>query len=180
MDETSTTSSGASGEYSGASTTNSTHSSYPEPTPGGIPIPPPLLALLLLAGGLLLHGMSHGPRLVFAHHILGLLIVAGGVLIAAYAAGLFQARNTTKDPHGDATAFVVEMPYTFTRNPMYLGTTLVLFGCAVFFASVVMLLAPIAYFLILDRMVIPLEEYNLERLFGSQYIDYKTRVRRWL
>jgi protein-S-isoprenylcysteine O-methyltransferase Ste14 len=43
-----------------------------------------------------------------------------------------------------------------------------------------MLLAPIAYFLIIDRMVIPLEEHNLERLFGSSYLDYQTRVRRWL
>jgi protein-S-isoprenylcysteine O-methyltransferase Ste14 len=124
--------------------------------------------------------LSHGPREVFAHQVLGLLMVAGGVLIAAYAAALFQARNTTRNPQGEATAFVVEIPYTFTRNPMYLGTTLVLFGFAVFFASIVMLLAPIAYFVVIDRMVIPLEEYNLERLFGAQYADYKTRVRRWL
>ncbi len=75
---------------------------------------------------------------------------------------------------------MVERPYTFTRNPMYLGTALVLFGFAVFFSSIVMLLAPIAFLVIIDRMVIPLEEHNLERIFGSQYIDYKTRVRRWL
>jgi protein-S-isoprenylcysteine O-methyltransferase Ste14 len=28
--------------------------------------------------------------------------------------------------------------------------------------------------------VIPLEEQNMERLFGTSYFDYKTRVRRWL
>ena len=38
----------------------------------------------------------------------------------------------------------------------------------------------IAYFVVIDRMVIPLEEYKLERIFGAQYVDYKTRVRRWL
>lgn len=107
-------------------------------------------------------------------------MIAGGVLIAAYAAALFQARNTTIIPHGEASAFVAERPYTFTRNPMYLGTTLVLFGFAVFFASIAMLLAPIAYVVVIDRMVIPLEEYKLERIFGSQYVDYQTRVRRWL
>ncbi len=174
MDETSTASS------SSGHATGSIHNNYSAPTARGIPIPPPLLALLLLAGGLLLHGMSHGPRLVFAHHVLGLLIIAGGVLIAAYAAALFQARKTGLDPRGEATVFVVERPYTFTRNPMYLGTTLVLFGFAVFFASIAMLLAPIAYFIIVDRMVIPLEEQNLERLFGPSYLDYQTRVRRWL
>ena len=153
---------------------------YPNPAPRGLPIPPPLLALLLLIGGLLLHAMSRGPRMVHAHHVLGLLIVAGGIGLSFFAAALFQARNTTKDPKGEATIFVIEMPYTFTRNPMYLGLTLVLFGFAVFYSSIAMLLAPIAFFVIIDRMVIPLEEQNLERIFGSQYIDYKTRVRRWL
>ena len=175
MDETATTSSSAS---TGGSPTGSMNTNYAAPS--GIPIPPPLLALLLLAGGLLLHAMSHGPRLVFAHHVLGLLIIAGGTGLCFYAAALFQARGTTKNPKGEATAFVVEMPYTFTRNPMYLGITLVLFGFAVFFASIVTLLAPIAFVVIIDRMVIPLEEQNLERLFGPSYMDYQTRVRRWL
>lgn len=173
MDESATTSSS---EASGGSATSSPAYS----APGGIPIPPPLLALLLLAGGLILHAMSGGPRTVFAHHVLGLLIVAGGTGICFYAAALFQARGTTKNPQGEATAFVVEMPYTFTRNPMYLGITLVLFGFAVFFGSIAMLLAPIAFVVIIDRMVIPLEEQNMERLFGPSYTDYKTRVRRWL
>jgi protein-S-isoprenylcysteine O-methyltransferase Ste14 len=182
MDETSTTSSASSSTASAAGTASasSSNANYLPPEPSGFPIPPPLLALLCLAGGLILHSLSHGPRLVFAHHILGLLMIAGGVLIAAYAAALFQARNTTIIPHGEASAFVAERPYTFTRNPMYLGTTLVLFGFAVFFASIAMLLAPIAYVIVIDRMVIPLEEYKLERIFGSQYVDYQTRVRRWL
>jgi len=186
MDETSTTtpsgsaSSGSSAPSSNASATNTSNANYPAPVPSGFPIPPPFLALLLLAGGLILHSFSRAPRTVFAHHVLGLLLVVGGVLIAAFAAALFRARKTTLNPQGEATVFAVEMPYTFTRNPMYLGTTLVLFGFAVFFASIAMLLAPIAYFVVIDRMVIPLEEYNLERIFGAQYVDYKTRVRRWL
>ena len=180
MDETTTTTSSSAAASSNASATGASNANYQAPVPSGLPIPPPFLALLFLAGGLILHSFSRAPRAIFAHHVLGLLMVAGGVLVAAYAAGLFQGRNTTKNPHGEATTFVVEMPYTFTRNPMYLGTTLVLFGFAVFFASIVMLLAPIAYVVIIDRMVIPLEEYNLERIFGAQYIDYKTRVRRWL
>jgi protein-S-isoprenylcysteine O-methyltransferase Ste14 len=180
MDETSTTSSNASGTSSGGSPTGSMNTNYRAPAPSGLPIPPPLIALILLAGGLLLHSMSNAPRGVFGHHILGLLIIAGGTGLSFYAAALFQARNTTKDPRGEATAFVVEMPYTFTRNPMYLGLTLILFGFAVFFSSIAMLLAPIAFFIIIDRMVIPLEEQNLERLFGPSYLDYQTRVRRWL
>lgn len=146
----------------------------------GLPIPPPILALLCLAGGLILHSFAGGPQTIFAHHILGLVLVAGGVGLSFYAAALFQAHRTTKNPQGEATTFVVEMPYTFTRNPMYLGMTLVLFGFAVFFGSIAMLLAPIVFVVLIDRTVIPLEEQNMERLFGAQYTDYLTRVRRWL
>ncbi len=182
MDESSTTttsSSGASTTSAGSGPTMSSPGTYFPPA-AGLPIPPPLLALLCLIGGLLLHALSSGPREVFAHHVLGLLIVSGGTGLSFYAAALFQARGTTKNPKGEATALVAEMPYTFTRNPMYLGVTLILFGFAVFFGSIAMLLAPIAFVVIIDRMVIPLEEQNMERLFGAQYTDYQTRVRRWL
>ena len=183
MDETTTSTtlssaSGASGATSSGSATSSTTPNYSAPS--GLPIRPPLLALLLLAGGLILHAMSGGPRMIFAHQVLGLLIVAGGTGICFYAVALFQARGTTRNPQGQATAFVVEMPYMFTRNPMFLGVTLILFGFGVFFSSIVMLLAPIAFVVIIDRMVIPLEEQNMERLFGPSYMDYQTRVRRWL
>lgn len=146
---------------------------------GGLKIHPPLFAAVLLAGTLILHALfEHGE--VAAHQLLGLLLVAGGVGVCFFAAALFQARDTTKNPYGEPSRFVVERPYTLTRNPMYLGITLALLGFAIFFSSVVMMLAPIGFFVALDQLVIPNEEAAMERLFGSQYLDYKARVRRWL
>jgi protein-S-isoprenylcysteine O-methyltransferase Ste14 len=43
-----------------------------------------------------------------------------------------------------------------------------------------MVLAPIIFFLVIDRVVIPKEEETLERTFGITYQDYQRRVRRWL
>ena len=146
---------------------------------GGLKIHPPLFAGVLLAGTLILHALfEHGD--VAPHQLLGLLLVAGGIGICFFAAALFQARDTTKNPYGEPSRFVVERPYTLTRNPMYLGITLALLGFAIFFNSAVMMLAPIGFFVALDQLVIPNEEAAMERLFGSQYLDYKARVRRWL
>jgi protein-S-isoprenylcysteine O-methyltransferase Ste14 len=187
MDESSTSTNASSGAPPTSSGANA--SATPNPTttppspsyaPEGLPIRPPLLALICLIGGLLLHMLSSGPREIFAHHVLGLLIAAGGTGLCFYAAALFQAHRTTKNPQGEATTFVTEMPYTFTRNPMYLGLTLILFGLAVFYGSIAMLLGPIVFVVIIDRIVVPLEEHNMQRLFGAQYSDYQTRVRRWL
>ncbi len=144
-----------------------------------IRIHPPLLAGILLVVTLILHliGGNHPVRL---HQIAGLLVVALGAGICCYAAALFAACDTTKIPYGEPSRFVSQMPYTFTRNPMYLGLTTILFGFAVFFGSAVMLLAPIVFVVVIDRLVIPREEDTMERLFGQQYIDYRQRVRRWL
>ncbi|HEY6419203.1 MAG TPA: isoprenylcysteine carboxylmethyltransferase family protein [Candidatus Binataceae bacterium] len=146
----------------------------------GLHIHPPLLALLCFAGALALHLMLPTERTVYLHHVLGLLLVAGGVGLSFYAAAIFQARDTTKDPYGEPAKFVTASPYTFTRNPMYVGLTAVLLGFAVFFASPVMILAPIIFAVLIDRMVIPREEQTMERTFGAEYTEYQGRVRRWL
>ena len=148
-------------------------------TPGGYRIHPPMLAGGLLVGTLILHSLFESGD-TRAHQVLGLLLVAGGIGVSSFAAAIFQARDTTRKPWGEPSQFVVDRPYSFTRNPMYVGVVAGLLGFAVFFGSIVMLLAPIVFFVVIDRMVIPGEEASMERMFGQRYLDYKTRVRRWL
>jgi protein-S-isoprenylcysteine O-methyltransferase Ste14 len=148
---------------------------------GAIRIHPPALAGILLLAALVLHLLGHSHhRFAAFHQLLGLLLVAAAVGLAFYAAGLFAATGTTRNPYRPPTELITLIPYTFTRNPMYLGMTVVLLGIAFFFGSAVMLLAPIVFFVVIDRMVIPAEETNLQQLFGQQYLDYKSRARRWL
>ena len=143
-------------------------------------IHPPLLAVALILITLILHFVLPEESLVGWHQVIGLLLVAVGAGLSSFAAAIFQARGTTRNPYGDPATFVVQAPYTWTRNPMYLGITTALFGLAIFFGSIVMLLAPIAFFIVIDRMVIPREEETMERLFSQQYVDYKNQVRRWV
>lgn len=143
-------------------------------------IHPPLLAGALLLITLALHFMLPEERTVGWEQFIGLLFVAAGAGLSSFAAAIFQARETTRNPWGEPTTFVVLPPYTWTRNPMYLGLAMTLFGLAIFFGSIVMLLAPAGFFAVIDRMVIPREEETMERLFGQEYRDYTYRVRRWI
>jgi protein-S-isoprenylcysteine O-methyltransferase Ste14 len=148
---------------------------------GTFHIHPPLLAASLLIIGLVLHLIGgHHDRAFPFHQLLGLLFVAVGSGLCCYAAALFAARYTTKNPYGEPTALVMAPPYTFTRNPMYVGFTTVLFGFATFFGSPVMVLAPIMFAVVIDRMVIPEEERTMERIYGQQYRDYMSQTPRWL
>jgi protein-S-isoprenylcysteine O-methyltransferase Ste14 len=154
---------------------------HPRDSGGTLKIYPPVLAGGLLLGALLLHLLGgHHHQIVRLHQLLGLLLVAAGAGLSSYAAALFGGRKTTKDPYGHPDAFVTDAPYTFTRNPMYVGLATILLGFAVFFGSPAMLIAPLLFFLVIDRMLIPQEEETMERIFSEQYLDYKRRVRRWV
>jgi protein-S-isoprenylcysteine O-methyltransferase Ste14 len=159
---------------------NTTETPSISKSPSSMKIHPPLLAAGLLVGTLVLHFVLPESRTVAWHQVVGLLLVAAGVGTCVFAAAIFEARGTTKIPTGEPAVFVVQRPYTFTRNPMYLGITITLAGFAVFFGSIVMLVAPVAFYVVIDGKVIPREEQTMERLFGQQYLDYQSRVRRWL
>ena len=159
---------------------NSTEPQAPSTTLTTIKIHPPLLAGTLVLVTLALHFMLPEERSVGWYQVIGLVVVAVGAGVSSFAAAIFSARDTTKKPWGEPTAFVAQPPYTWTRNPMYLGIVTVLLGLAIFFESIAMLLAPAVFFAVIDRMVIPREEETMERLFGQDYVAYKDRVRRWI
>jgi len=113
-------------------------------------------------------------------NLAGALFVAAGLGLTLWAAGLFSAARTPIRPFLRSTALVTTGVYRFTRNPMYLGMTIVLLGAALLFGTLSPF-APIPIFIwqIRRRFVIP-EEAFLAGIFGEQYAVYKSRVRRWI
>lgn len=92
----------------------------------------------------------------------------------------FWAVGTSVVPVRPTTAIVVQGPYRFTRNPMYLGLLLLYLGVAGWFGFAgPLVLAPVLVWVI-SAYVIAREERYLERKFGGEYLRYKTQVRRWL
>jgi len=55
-----------------------------------------------------------------------------------------------------------------------------LFGLATVLGSLSTFISPILFIIIMSRSFIPMEEDNLNKLFGEKYIEYKTKVRRWV
>lgn len=146
----------------------------------GVVAPPPLIYAVPLAAGLLLgHFVALPivqPRLAMP---IGLaLVLLGGVLVPAVRA--FRRAGTAPQPWRPTTALVVSGPYRFSRNPMYLGFTLLYAGIAIWANTTwPFLLLPLVL-VTMVRGVIEREEAYLERRFGAAYLDYKARVRRWL
>jgi protein-S-isoprenylcysteine O-methyltransferase Ste14 len=159
---------------------NSIEPQAPSATLTTMKIHPPLLAGVLVLVTLALHFMLPEERTVGWEQVIGLLLVAVGAGLSSFAAAIFQAHEATRKPWGEPTKFVVQAPFTWTRNPMYLGLVSALLGLAIFFGSIAMLLAPAVFFAVIDRILIPREEETMERIFGQDYVAYKDRVRRWI
>ena len=111
---------------------------------------------------------------------LAAVLGAIGLLLALAAAGLFVRAGTSIPPHRPASALVTGGLYRFSRNPIYVGVTLVYLAVTAFFASLGALVLLPAVLLVMEFGVIRREERYLERRFGAAYRDYKVRVRRWL
>lgn len=108
----------------------------------------------------------------------GLCLGVSVVMVAALLA--FRRARTRPEPWKPTTALVVSGPYRFSRNPMYLGFTLIYAGVALLANSAwPFVLLPVVV-LVMQRFVIYREERYLERIFGDEYRAYCAKVRRWL
>ena len=120
------------------------------------------------------------PGIVRISLIVGLTLVVIGIAFAFSALGIFGKRSTTTIPFETPTSLVTSGPYRFTRNPMYVGLTLIYLGVAGTRAElwpVILLPVLLAY---VNFIVIPVEERHLRDAFGNTYAQYGLRVRRWL
>ena len=88
--------------------------------------------------------------------------------------------GTRFETHQPTTRIVAAGPYRFTRNPIYTGMFLLLTGLAIGFDSLWLIIALAPFYLVIRYGVVAREEAYLERKFGSTYLDYKARVRRWV
>ena len=142
---------------------------------------PPLFFLVVLIVTLGLHWIApiawpwRGvPRWI------GWSLLFGAVALAIWGRIVFARAGTNVSPRRPSTTIVIQGPYRFTRNPMYLGMSIALVGLALgLHSSWGLVLLPVLV-LGLHFGVIVREEAYLEAKFGDSYRAYRQRVRRWL
>jgi protein-S-isoprenylcysteine O-methyltransferase Ste14 len=147
----------------------------------GVIAPPPLIFTIPGVAGLLVgravpvHLMPQPLALV-----LGIVLSLVAIALMFWAVPKFRQANTAMIPYKPTTAIIETGPFAITRNPIYLAMALLYVGITLIGNTIwPLLLLPIALFVV-QRGVIEREERYLERKFGDEYLDYKSRVRRWI
>jgi protein-S-isoprenylcysteine O-methyltransferase Ste14 len=147
----------------------------------GVLAPPPLIYLGALGIGFGLDaviGTSPLPSTVAVP--IGAAAIGAGVGLLGSFVGAFRRARTPVDPYTPSKTIVTDGPYRLTRNPGYLGMALTYAGIAIVSNAPWALVPLPAAIAVIDRGVIAREERYLERRFGTPYVEYKRRVRRWI
>jgi len=122
-----------------------------------------------------------GPRLLSPPLTLsGIPLVLGGVWLHMRATRLFRRNQTTLATLALPKTLITLGPFRHTRNPMYLAGVFILLGIGLFLGTVVPLLVPPLFGVLVHWWYIRPEEGLLRKEFGEEYLEYSQRVRAWL
>ena len=115
-----------------------------------------------------------------AVQITGIILGAVGAGVAIWCVLTFAlVGKGTPAPFDPPRHLVVQGPYRWVRNPMYLGAGLALGAASLVYQSLGLLAFTVLFFAMTHLFVVGYEEPTLRRTFGEEYRTYCTQVRRW-
>jgi protein-S-isoprenylcysteine O-methyltransferase Ste14 len=146
-------------------------------------IPPPIVGAFVGAAMWAISAL--GPQLSTApgpRHAAVVILIVAGVAFDLLGLLAFRASRTTVNPLKPerTSALVTSGVYRLSRNPMYVGMTLLLLALAIYFSALLPFVGPLIFVLYITRFQIQPEERVLDSMFGQEYQAYAARVRRWL
>ena len=145
--------------------------------------PPPLVFLGAIVLGVIVQHKAMPLSLVFARWLrLGaaVLILACGVSLVASARILFKRTGQNPIPWKPTPELILEGPYRFTRNPMYVGVTLFVIGLGLAVNNLWISLFAAPALLVVHFIAVLPEERYLAAKFGESYRSFLAQVRRYL
>lgn len=154
---------------------NPDHQDHPD-----LPVKPPLISLLALVIGYLIHHFLPMRARPDGWGATGIVLVVLGLALSQWAIHQFRVEKTAVKPWKPTRVILDRGPFAFTRNPIYLAFLLLQVGIGLWHDRIAVVLMTIPAAIVLDRVVIRREEEYLARKFGAVYLSYVKRVRRWV
>jgi len=106
----------------------------------------------------------------------GCLIVPGMIFLFWSIKAQREIGRGTPMPLQATQKLVVQKPYLYSRNPLFFGLIKLFFGISVLLGSISSVLMVMVFTVIILLYVKLLEEKELEKRFGDEYLAYKQRT----
>jgi protein-S-isoprenylcysteine O-methyltransferase Ste14 len=149
----------------------------------GVYIPPPLFYVLIFLTAVFLQKEVSINDSLFHLQIIkaaGILLLAISLCFLVTSLRKFFKSKNTLILIKPATSLQTNGIYSISRNPMYVGLAILYLGITCFIGNWWNIILLPLLLLIVQGYIINREEKYLDRRFGQEYLDYKTKVRRWL
>jgi protein-S-isoprenylcysteine O-methyltransferase Ste14 len=146
-----------------------------------IKLPPPVIFLsFFLTAVALKHFIPLVGIAAPIRQIIGAVLAVVGFSIIALALLKFREHRTTILPDASASAMIQDGIFARTRNPIYLAFAM-LYIASGFYFQVVWAFVLLPFLIVVIQLnLIRREEAYLERRFGTEYLAYKRKVRKWV
>lgn len=111
----------------------------------------------------------------------GMIMIFLGLIIFLKTIFLFHfVGGGTLAPWAPTQKLIINGPYKYSRNPMFLGIFIILLGESLTFHSSNIFLWMLGFMVIANGFVFLYEEPSLKKRFGEKYENYKENVPRWI
>ena len=138
-----------------------------------------LVSALFILFSLVMDDLFSFPRLLSIpfNLLLSIPILTVGLALILWSSFLFAKSKGTPVPFSPPTQLVKTGPFSYIRNPIVLGYIMLFFGIGFLLGSMslVLIITPI-YFMLLILEIKLIEEPELEKRLGKDYLEYKERV----
>jgi protein-S-isoprenylcysteine O-methyltransferase Ste14 len=148
-----------------------------------VAVPPSLVFLAAVIAGVLVDRFVVRwslPDGIVVRIAVAAIAIGGALAIGMPAVRLFRKTGQDPKPWQPTPELIFDGPYRFTRNPMYVGMTLIAIGLGAGAGTLWTLPLSLAALGAVHLLAVRPEERYLAAKFGSTYLQYKARVRRYL
>ncbi|MFX0124168.1 MAG: methyltransferase family protein [Candidatus Hodarchaeota archaeon] len=138
-----------------------------------------VFSICFLLISLMVDDLLRIPRFIFLPYnlLISIPILTLGLLLILWSSLLFAKAKGTPVPFSPPTQLVTTGPFASIRNPIVLGYILLFLGIGLLLGSIsLVLITTPFYFLLLVLEIKLIEEPELEKRLGKEYIEYKERV----
>ena len=144
-------------------------------------LPPTYFTICLIIAAVLHFLIPIKQFINYPYNFLGFLFFVIGGILNIWTDQLFKKNKTTVKPLEKPSTFIQTGPFKISRNPMYLGMTILLIGAWI--------RSWINYFICWIHLIYHQQwrlhlflrkKRSIQEQFGEEYLAYKKKVGRWI
>jgi protein-S-isoprenylcysteine O-methyltransferase Ste14 len=113
-------------------------------------------------------------------NLLGILVAFSGQALRIAVIGYRYIVRGGKNRRVHAEDLVTDGFFALSRNPLYVGNILVLFGLFIIWNTPLLYLVGVPFVLLGYKGIVAAEEAFLRKKFGAQYDEYSRTTNRWI